>query len=397
MRNEARIVWFDAADPAWVDGSLAGAIQDTDFFGEQSGPVVDLAGSATVTTSASGTAVITMSLAATAATTFSATAAMGAVQPLAGASAYSYVAAGSIGALAGLGGTAATVFSATGAARSAIAMAGAASASSAATGAARLALSAAGSAATTFYATGTMGSVIPVGGTAGYTYSAGGAAKIDLPLAAAGGYSFSATGGIGALIPIAGESSVTYSATGTIGRVLGIDGSAAYSFDATGLIEKEGLKGAGLMQFTADAALSLLRPEGSVSWDDEIEAGYTAIEILRLVATTALGHATGLGGGAVHFESMNGAVERVTATLGGGNRTITNRDVSGDSLGSGWGRQVDGVTAAQVMRLLASFMQGNATGLNSGNATFYSLDGSKPRIIETYVNGERTLMSVDAD
>ncbi len=35
MRDEARIVWYDAGDPAWVDGSLAGSIQDAEFFGEE--------------------------------------------------------------------------------------------------------------------------------------------------------------------------------------------------------------------------------------------------------------------------------------------------------------------------------------------------------------------------
>jgi len=397
MRNEARIVWFDAADPAWVDGSLAGAIQDTDFFGEQSGPVLDLSGDAAVAFTASGVSALSIGLSASAAATYSATATMGRVAPLSGASVYSYAAAGTVAALYGIAGSATGAFSAAGTARSAIGLTGSATAAYSAMASARAALAASGAASTTFSATGVMGAVVPMTGVATYTYTGGGTASIALPLAASGAYAFAGAGAVGASIHLGGDSSVTYSANGAMGRVLGVAGSAEYAFDATGLIEKEGLKGAGLMQFTADAALSLLRPEGSVSWDDEIEAGYTAIEILRLVATTALGHATGLGGGAVHFESMNGAVERVTATLGGGNRTITNRDVSGDSLGSGWGRQVDGVTAAQVMRLLASFMQGNATGLNSGNATFYSLDGSKPRIIETYVNGERTLLSVDAD
>lgn len=397
MRNEARIVWFDAADPAWVDGSLAGAIQDEDFFGPASGPVLDLSGDAAVAFTASGVSALSIGLSASAAMTYSATATMGRVAPLSGASVYSYAAAGTVAALYGIAGSATGAFSATGTARSAIGLTGSATAAYSAMASARAALAASGAASTTFSATGVTGAVVPMAGVATYTYTGGGTASIALPLAASGAYAFTGAGIVGASIQMGGDSSVTYFANGAMGRVLGVAGSAEYAFDATGLIEKEGLKGAGLMQFTADAALSLLRPEGSVSWDDEIEAGYTAIEILRLVATTALGHATGLGGGAVHFESMNGAVERVTATLGGGNRTITNRDVSGDSLGSGWGRQVDGVTAAQVMRLLASFMQGNATGLNSGNATFYSLDGSKPRIIETYVNGERTLLSVDAD
>lgn len=73
-----------------------------------------------------------------------------------------------------------------------------------------------------------------------------------------------------------------------------------------------------------------LNDAGSASnpWTEVIESGYTAAEILKLLAAVAQGDASGLTGASPVFKSIDGTKNRVTATQSGGNRTVTARDVS---------------------------------------------------------------------
>lgn len=63
-------------------------------------------------------------------------------------------------------------------------------------------------------------------------------------------------------------------------------------------------------------------------WTEVIESGYTAAEILRLIAAVAQGSATDLEGAAPVFKSIDGTKNRVTATYAGGTRTVTGRDAT---------------------------------------------------------------------
>lgn len=65
---------------------------------------------------------------------------------------------------------------------------------------------------------------------------------------------------------------------------------------------------------------------GSNPWTEVIESGYTAAEILRLLAAVAAGSATGLESGSQAFTGLDGTTERVTGTYSGGTRTITGLD-----------------------------------------------------------------------
>lgn len=55
----------------------------------------------------------------------------------------------------------------------------------------------------------------------------------------------------------------------------------------------------------------------------------------------------------------------------------------------------DTYTAKQLMRLLSAVAQGDATGLESGNPVFKSIDGTKDRVEATYSGGTRTVSSRD--
>ncbi|MCL4775678.1 MAG: hypothetical protein KJZ98_17190 [Burkholderiaceae bacterium] len=73
-----------------------------------------------------------------------------------------------------------------------------------------------------------------------------------------------------------------------------------------------------------------LNDAGSASnpWTEVIESGYTAAEILRLIAAATQGNGTGLEGAAPIFKSIDGTKDRITATYSGGTRTVTDRDGS---------------------------------------------------------------------
>ena len=67
---------------------------------------------------------------------------------------------------------------------------------------------------------------------------------------------------------------------------------------------------------------------GSNPWTEVIESGYTAAEILRLLAAVAAGSATGLEGTNPAFVGIDGVTTRVEGTYASGTRVITNLDGS---------------------------------------------------------------------
>lgn len=65
---------------------------------------------------------------------------------------------------------------------------------------------------------------------------------------------------------------------------------------------------------------------GSNPWTEVIEAGYTAAEILRILAAHAAGSATGLEGANPQFTGLDGATVRIDGTYSAGTRTIDSLD-----------------------------------------------------------------------
>jgi hypothetical protein len=62
-------------------------------------------------------------------------------------------------------------------------------------------------------------------------------------------------------------------------------------------------------------------------WTRGIEAGYTAEEIIRLLAAYAAGDATGLDSSAI-FIGLDGATQRILGTISGATRNVTGLDAS---------------------------------------------------------------------
>jgi hypothetical protein len=61
-----------------------------------------------------------------------------------------------------------------------------------------------------------------------------------------------------------------------------------------------------------------------------------------------------------------------------------------------WSKAIEsGYSAEELIRLMAAVIQGDASGLESGNPEFKSIDGSKARVVGTYSAGTRTITDRD--
>jgi hypothetical protein len=67
---------------------------------------------------------------------------------------------------------------------------------------------------------------------------------------------------------------------------------------------------------------------GQAVWATLIEAGFTAEQVLRIVAAQAAGAATGLENGSPVFKGIDGTTDRIVGTYSAGTRTVT--DLNGD-------------------------------------------------------------------
>jgi hypothetical protein len=81
---------------------------------------------------------------------------------------------------------------------------------------------------------------------------------------------------------------------------------------------------------TAGSMGEKLNDAGSASnpWTEVIESGYTAAQILKLIAAAVQGDAEGLESGTPTFKGLDGTTDRITATYSSGTRTVTGRDVT---------------------------------------------------------------------
>ena len=152
--------------------------------------------------------------------------------------------------------------------------------------------------------------------------------QAEANLTGSGGASATATG-LGALLAaLTGEGSVDPTLTGS-GEL-----SADLLVTGTGLTTAN----VGPAVWAAIAASNnaagtmgeKLNDAGSASnpWTEVLESGFTAAEILRLIAAAVQGDATGLETGAPVFKGLDGTTERITATYTDGTRTVTGRDAS---------------------------------------------------------------------
>ncbi len=138
-----------------------------------------------------------------------------------------------------------------------------------------------------------------------------------------------------------GTATVTLSLSGTVRAALGGVGTAALALSGSATIGAKAwatgqstLSMGGALQSYAVGHMagtteeSGLTPTGVANavWARIIEAGFSAEEVMRLLAAHAAGEATGLDGGTTEFIGLDGSTVRIEGSVAGGSRTITARD-----------------------------------------------------------------------
>lgn len=156
-------------------------------------------------------------------------------------------------------------------------------------------------------ASGTAAIIFGLSGTGGLISSASGTAAIV----------FGTSGALFASKAVAGTAGVTLDSTGTIVGIGHTGGSAGTALNATWTPYAIGwIEGT-----TAEAGLTTTGIANAV-WQKVIESGYTAEQIVRLLAAFAAGDATGLEGGNPQFTGLDGSTLRIDGSYSAGNRTI---------------------------------------------------------------------------
>lgn len=179
-------------------------------------------------------------------------------------------------------------------------------------------------------------------------------AQLELVVSASGTTSitFSTTGLAAGVLSAEGTTSITFSiGTATLGAIIDAIGASAVTFSASAVINAIGHLAGDITPFTELSPQSLaeavwsavaadnngagtmgekLNDAGSASnpWTEVIESGFTAAEILKLIAAVIQGDATGLESGSPVFKGLDGTTDRVTATYSSGTRTVTDRDAT---------------------------------------------------------------------
>lgn len=147
-------------------------------------------------------------------------------------------------------------------------------------------------------------------------------------LSGAGSLSSAQLGAIaGAIASLVGSGAITIAAGSGVG-------SASATITVTGDLLTSANVGPAVWNALA-AASNLpntmgekLNDAGSASnpWTEVIESGFTAAEILRMLAAVSLGDASGLENGAPTFKGLDDTTDRVTATYAAGTRNVTGRN-----------------------------------------------------------------------
>lgn len=118
-------------------------------------------------------------------------------------------------------------------------------------------------------------------------------------------------------------------------------------------------------------------------------------------AATALGTlaaAITVTGGTLTTANVGASVWGALAASNNDTGTMGEKLNDAGSASNPWTEVIEsGYTAAQILRLIAAAVQGDATGLEDGTPTFKGLDGTTDRVTGTYVAGVRTVTTRDAD
>jgi len=211
---------------------------------------------------------------------------------------------------------------------------------------------------------------------------------------------------------IVGSGTVAASALAVVAAVANLAGSGTISSAFGGLVVNlaAGISGSGTIT-DADvkaflAAVADLSGSGGVTSGD-LKALGALIAALTGEGTAQSSVVTGFGemaaalvvtGTGLTTANVGSAVWAAIASANDLTGTMGEKLNDAGSASNPWTEIIEsGFTAAQILRLIAAAVQGNATGLESGAPAFKGLDGTTTRIDATYAAGVRVVTDRDAD
>jgi hypothetical protein len=176
---------------------------------------------------------------------------------------------------------------------------------------------------------------------------------------------------------------VTFSASGSGAMGKGTSGTAGIIF---------GLTGTGGLISSASGSAALAIASSGVLFASKAVAGTATVTLDASGLTIALGHTGGIAGVSLDCDWTPYAIGWLSGTTA--EAGLTPNGIAN----AVWQRVIEaGFTAEQIVRLLAAYAAGEATGLEGANPQFTGLDGTTLRIDGTYNAGTRTIDALDGD
>jgi hypothetical protein len=169
-------------------------------------------------------------------------------------------------------------------------------------------------------------------GDASFAFSQTGALALTIALEGDSSFSITGSSGLSLIVPLAGDAAFSVVATADLKGNLSLEGHITPFTD----LSPENLASAVWSALAASNNLAgtmgeKLNDAGSASnpWTEVIESGYTAAEILRLLAAVAVGEtAIGTGPTVVTFTGLDGTTDRVIANMTDSERTSVTLDAA---------------------------------------------------------------------
>ena len=178
---------------------------------------------------------------------------------------------------------------------------------------------------------------------------------------------------MGVVLAATGSGAMGKAASGTAGIIFGLTGTGGLISSATG---------------SAAIALSA----AGTLFATKAVAGSATVTLTANGAIIALGHTGGTAGVALNGSWTPYAVGWVSGTTA--EAGLTPNGIAN----AVWQKIIEqGFTAEQILRILAAYAAGEATGLEGANPQFTGLDGTTVRIDGTYSSGTRTIDSLNGD
>jgi hypothetical protein len=204
-----------------------------------------------------------------------------------------------------------------------------------------------------------------------------------------------------------GAGTITSSAlVGQINAIASLVGSGTIT-DAAGIVLSTAaiaasLSGSGVISAAVFNAIAVAQAStsgsGTVSSANGVST-FPATANLAGSGSVTSANANGAGWAVATLSGSGATISAIATALGTMSATIlAYSDLTPEGIRDKvWAAPLEsGLSATELMRLIAAASQGNATGLENGNPSFKSIDGTKTRINATYDAGTRVVTSRDA-